>query len=146
MNAASVRGWLMKWQLVGVPSSPFSTLAEPSTRLILQWESIDPSGGGPAGCIWHHPNTWHRLPNWHRLFFSHTHTCPHTPAMKIEMRKEALGSCESETWECIYQCLKMCGWGALIGWGFWIQFVKWVVYMWNAQSQVRRREVWNQEV
>lgn len=59
---------------------------------------------------------------------THLNTYTHTPAMEIRLRWwikcEALGKCESQVWECIYQCLKMCVRGVLIGWGLWVQLVK----------------------
>ena len=72
----------------------------------------------------------------------HTNTCAHTPSTdEIQMKKKAFRKCESQVWECIYRCLKMCVRRALIGRGLRVQFVKWVVYMWNARWQVRRRKV-----
>lgn len=118
MNAARARGRLMKWQLVGVAQVSISST---STGLILQWERVDPSGGGPAAHIWHHLESWHSLAEWHRL--SHTHT----PAIEIRLRWRktwgVLGGCVSQVRKLSVLkevCVRMC-W--LVG-GLWVWSVK----------------------
>ena len=115
--------------------SPFRPILAPpalaSTRLVVQWESPDPPGGGPAAHIWHHLKTWHSLAEWHWLShtFTQTHTHTHTPASERRCRKkwEVLGRCESQVRECVYRCLKMCASGVLIGRGRWVRDVRLVV-------------------
>lgn len=122
-------------------SSLFSTLAESNSH--SSGLSSDPSGVRPAACIRLHLKARPHLQK-RTEYISHIdrHFCSHTcDGDKLKMKKEDSWKCESQVWECIYQCLKMCARRGLIGWGLWVQFVKWVVCMRNTRWQVRSREV-----